>query len=111
MFRHGVHLVNLMEHGAFKSVRTSDFRKLLQRLPAKVQETAAKRYENYFKPDPNHPLLERHDLHDVGDAFKDSFAVEMAYGYRAVGFFDDAEYVWYWCGSHAEYDLRFTKGR
>ena len=113
VFRHGVHLVNLMERKAFKSVRTSDFRKLFKHLPARVQATAAQRYENYFRTDPYHPLLRRHSLHDVDDAFKDSLEVEMARGYRAVGYYDDAEYtyVWYWCGSHAEYDLRFTEGR
>lgn len=95
------------------SRRTKEFKDRLSRLPGRVQETAMERYRNYFSKDPFHPLLCRHDLYDVRDAPKESFAVEMAYGYRAVGRHIESEntYVWYWCGSHAEYDIRFAKGR
>lgn len=97
------------------SVRTPQFKKLFDELPAKVQKSAIARYRNYFAVDPFHDLLERHDLHDVSGAPSDSIAVTVAYGYRAVGFLDQADganrYVWYWCGSHADYDTQFRKGR
>ena len=104
---------NTMERKMFRSVRGRQFKKLFSRLPANVQETATQRFENYFALDQFHPLLRRHDLHDVDDAPTDSFAVEMHYGYRAVAFFDQEEntYVWFWCGTHAEYDSRFAEGR
>jgi hypothetical protein len=86
---------------------------MLRRLPERVQNAARNRYREYFLKDPNHPLLKRHELHDVSDARSNSIAVEIYYGFRAVGFFDEVAscYVWYWCGSHAEYDTRFRKGR
>jgi hypothetical protein len=97
----------------FSSKRTREFKAMLGCLPQRVQKAAQSRYREYFLKDPNHPLLKRHALHDVGDARPGSFAVEIYYGFRAVGFLDEAAscYVWYWCGSHAEYDTRFRKGR
>lgn len=102
-----------MSNGPPRSVRTEDFKKMFDALPANVQRTAIARYQNYFQADPFHPLLERHDLYDVDDATPQSIAVTMAYGYRAVGFYAEGEdtYVWYWCGSHAHYNQRFRTGR
>lgn len=96
-----------------KSKRTKTFKALFALLPKQMQQSATNRYREYFSRDPFHPLLRRHDLHDVRDAQKQSFAVEMHYGYRAVAFQDptDSCYVWYWCGSHADYDERFRSGR
>jgi hypothetical protein len=96
-----------------KSVRTKEFKSKFKRLPGRVQETAENRYKNYFLVDPEHPLLERHNLHDVSDAEPHSIAVTMCHGYRAVCFYDEKAdcYVWYWCGSHAEYNIRFREGR
>ncbi len=96
-----------------RSVRTKDFKKLFAALPDRVKETAVARYENYFRLDPYHPLLDRHNLYDVSDAAHDSIAFAMTYGYRAVAFFDQSTstYVWYWCGSHTDYDRRFRAGR
>ena len=102
-----------MSEGHFRSVRTRQFKVLFDALPARVRQSAINRYKEYFLKNPRHELLERHTLHDVGDAYPGSIAVNMYYGYRAVAFFveEDHTYVWYWCGSHAEYDRRFRKGR
>ena len=96
-----------------RSVRTREFKDQFDRLPARVQKTAISRYKNYFVRDPFHPLLDRHQLHNVDDAPEDSISVEIFYGYRAVGFYDEANrtYVWYWCGSHSKYNTRFREGR
>jgi hypothetical protein len=84
---------------------------MFSKLPQHVQASAVSRYQKYFCIDPAHPLLERHDLYDVDDAAPHSFAVTIAYGYRAVGFLDGNTHVWYWCGTHADYDTRFRAGR
>lgn len=78
-----------------------------------MQTTASRAYENYFLKDPFHPLLERHQLGDTKGNPENAIAVEMTFGYRAVGFFDPVEqtYVWFWCGSHADYDRQFRRGR
>lgn len=98
---------------SFTSIQTREFKDQLASLPQRVQKAAHLRYREYFLKDPNHRLLNRHRLHDVTDAWPNSFAVEIYYGFRAVGFFDEGAscYVWYWCGSHAQYDTRFRKGR
>ena len=102
-----------MDSEGFRSVRTKEFKHQFDLLPARIQKTAISRYENYFVRDTFHPLLGRHPLHDVDDAPEDSVAVEIYYGYRAVGFYDEPNrtYVWYWCGSHSKYDARFREGR
>ena len=97
----------------FSSKTTKEFKGMLAKLPSRVREAAKKRYREYFLKDPDHPLLGRHELHDVRDAPPNNISVEIYYGFRAVGFFDEPAscYVWYWCGSHAEYNTRFRKGR
>ena len=104
-----------MAGAPLRSFRTHQFKKLFDDLPAKVQKSAIARYRNYFVVDPFHDLLDRHNLHDVSDAPSDSIAVTIAYGYRAVGIHDQGEgqnaYIWYWCGSHANYNTQFREGR
>lgn len=96
-----------------KNRRTKEFKKLFDALPLRVRTVAENRFREYFLKDPSHPLLGRHDLFDVGDAPASSFAVWMARKYRAVAYFAERDncYVWYWCGSHADYDQRYRKGR
>lgn len=96
-----------------RSVRTHRFKKLFDGLPARVQKSAIDRYENYFVVNPFHPLLENHKLYDVDDAHARSVAVTIFYGYRAVAAFEESTntYIWYWCGTHGDYDTRFRKGR
>lgn len=96
-----------------RSFQLWDFKKQFAALPPAVQKTARDKYNNYFSKDPYHPLLRRHTLDKMSNAPVPTIAVELSYGYRAVAFHDEPEntYVWNWCGSHADYDRRFKRGR
>ena len=76
---------------------------LYRRLPSRVRRTADK-YFDLLKSDPRHPSLH---LRKIGDLW----SVRAGIHYRAVGM--DAPsgqkgIIWFWIGSHAEYD-RFIK--
>ncbi len=66
------------------------------KLPAKVQKLADKNYE-LMKADPRHPSVRlkkvsRFWLAPVGD------------GYRTLAVEYDGGLLWFWIGTHAEYD-------
>ena len=94
-----------------KDRRTQGFKEMFDNLPAKVQERA-KAAHRLFLEDPNNSALGLHPLHDTKDNPRHSMAVSIGYRYRAV-FVTDEEgvNVWYWIGSHADYDKRFGKNR
>jgi hypothetical protein len=63
-----------------------------------------------FNDNPAHPSLRHHDLQDrkKGNHVAGSFSVSITMQYRAIyvpG--DDGVNIWYWIGTHGEYD-RFT---
>jgi hypothetical protein len=67
-----------------------------QRLPPSVRTTADKNYE-LLKADPRHPSLH---LKKVGKYW----SVRVGLGYRALATEVDENLVWFWIGSHKEYD-------
>ena len=91
--------------------RTREFKAQFDRLPTDVQQKAKKVF-SILKKDPRHPVLERHFLEDTPHNPPRSWAVRIDRSYRAVAFSDEeGTNVWYWIGSHADYDRRFSKGR
>ena len=67
-----------------------------EKLPAAVRELADKNYE-LLKRDPNHPSLH---FKKVG-RFR---SVRIGLRYRALGTDVDDGMLWFWIGSHADYD-------
>lgn len=84
-----------------KSSRTSNFRKLFQKLPQRVKETAKKNYE-LWKINPSHPSLEFKKVKPN----QNIWSVRVGIGWRALGVVKEREdkIVWFWIGSHGEYD-------
>jgi mRNA-degrading endonuclease RelE of RelBE toxin-antitoxin system len=84
-----------------KSSRTKDFRKLFVRLPKHIKETAKKNYE-LWKDNPFHPSLEFKQIRNN----ENIWSVRVGMGWRALGIIkaDEEKIVWFWIGSHAEYD-------
>ena len=81
-----------------KSVTTSRFWASYNMLPQSVRELAAKNYELWCN-DPRHPSLH---FKPIGDGV---WSVRVGAHYRAVGQFQDRKiFVWYWIGTHDEYD-------
>jgi len=78
---------------------TRRFRQLFAALPAHVQRQAQQAYR-LFRQNPSHPGLRFKQVH----ADPPTYSVRVGIGYRAVGALDGDTAVWFWIGSHADYD-------
>lgn len=75
------------------------FWKHYARLPVEVQRLADKNFE-LLKANQNHPSL---DFKKVGRN-RQLWSVRVGDHYRALGLDKSEETVWFWIGTHAEYD-------
>ncbi|AFZ31121.1 hypothetical protein Glo7428_2619 [Gloeocapsa sp. PCC 7428] len=82
-----------------KSRTTTQFRKAFADLPEQVQEQAREAYRQ-FKQDPNYPSLRFKKVHPELPIY----SARISKNYRAVGQLDGDAVIWFWVGSHAEYD-------
>ena len=82
-----------------QSQTTRQFRRLLSDLPADVQRAARRAYRQ-FRDNPAHPGLQFKKLE--GD--DNIYSVRIGLEYRALGVMKKERIVWYWIGSHSEYD-------
>ena len=90
--------------GPLKSRTTADFRRMLDRLPADIRRAADASYA-LFSTDPAHPSLQFKPLRGLANLY----SARVSLGYRAVGKKrDDGSIVWFWIGSHADYDRLLT---
>ena len=78
---------------------TEQFRSLLAHLPAELQTTAREAYR-LFSDNPSHPSLRFKPIHGT----RNVFSARISYGYRALGRVEGDTVVWFWIGSHADYD-------
>jgi hypothetical protein len=78
---------------------TRRFRELYAGLPNHIQQQAREAYR-LFRQDPHHPGL--HFKKVLDDPV--TFSARVGIGYRAVAALDGDTWVWFWIGSHAEYD-------
>ena len=92
-------------NSAIRNVRTHQFKERFAQLPAKIQDAAKDAYR-LFLSDPYSPQLRNHELHDgnKGRHRKASRAVSVTRRYRAIYTIDGDTYVWYWIGSHEDYN-------
>jgi len=83
-----------------KSIRSIDFLKLQKALPAEIRRQAKLAYEQ-FRRDPFYPSLQFKRVNQKHPFF----SVRVGLYYRAVGIREqDDLIVWFWIGTHAEYD-------
>jgi hypothetical protein len=68
-------------------------------LPEQVQEQAREAYRQ-FKEDPNYPSLKFKKVHPQLPIY----SARVNRDYRAVGQLDEDTVIWFWIGSHADYD-------
>lgn len=78
---------------------TGGFWKLYALLPEQVQRRARAAYQR-FQQDSSHPGLQFKKVHE----HEPIYAARISRDYRAVGVKTDNEIVWFWIGSHADYD-------
>ena len=83
-----------------KSIVTKEFWKRFDQLPSPVQEQAIRAYE-IWREDPFHSSLQ---FKRVNKSLS-IYSVRIGLGYRALGVRDREDIVWFWIGSHADYDL------
>jgi len=82
-----------------KSRTTKEFRELLASLPDHVRKQAYKAYR-LFILDTAHPSLHFKKVWD--DPV--TYSARVGIGYRALCQFNGSAFIWFWIGSHAEYD-------
>ena len=82
-----------------RSVTTSKFRKAFEKLPTEIQQRARQAY-TIWKENPNHPGLHFKQIHET----QPIFSVRVGLSYRAIGIKEEDVMVWFWIGSHEEYN-------
>ena len=82
---------------------TERFRKLYENLPEQIRELAKQAYSQ-FKSDPYYPCLHFKRVHSS----QPIYSVRITKDYRAVGIQQNNEIIWFWIGSHSDYD-KLTK--
>lgn len=82
-----------------KSRTTFAFRKAFADLPKQVQEQTRDAYRQ-FKREPGHPSLRFKKVHPELPIY----SVRINRDYRAVGQLEGDTVIWFWLGSHSEYD-------
>ncbi len=75
---------------------TQNFRKLYDELPQEIKEMANKNFK-LLKRDPLHPSLRFKKIGKV-------WSIRIGNGYRALAFKDKDEFIWFWIGTHEEYN-------
>lgn len=83
-----------------KSQLAPDFMRLFRGLPPRIQRLARKNYK-LWNENPAHPGVQ---FKLVGKRMP-VYSVRVGIGWRALGLKVDDAIVWFWIGSHAEYEL------
>jgi len=78
---------------------TRRFREWLAALPVHIRRQAQEAYR-FFQQNPAHPGLRFKQVH----ADPPIYSGRVGIGHRAVGALDGGTIVWFWIGSHADYD-------
>jgi hypothetical protein len=78
---------------------TDSFRTAFRKLPERVQRQALQAYRRWSQ-DPQHPSLHFKQVH----VSKPIYSVRVALGWRALGIREGDTMVWFWIGSHADYE-------
>lgn len=83
---------------------TKRFREAFAELPSHVQRKAREAYQ-LWQQNPQHPGLQFKQVHTR----EPIYSVRVGIGWRAVGVKSDDTMVWFWIGSHADYDKLLSK--
>jgi Txe/YoeB family toxin of Txe-Axe toxin-antitoxin module len=83
---------------------TEDFWKLYHGLPSHIRNTAQNAFQK-FLDNPAHPSLQLERLKFDSRAW----SVRITRNHRAVARRYDDDWLWFWIGSHEEFDRRFPK--
>ncbi len=81
------------------SKTTDRFRKAYAQLPEHVRRRAREAYR-LFRDNPKHPSLRFKQVHPT----RPIYSARVGLGYRALAVWDAGVVVWFWIGTHADYD-------
>jgi hypothetical protein len=82
-----------------KSRTTNDFWKYYAEIPIVVKAKAKEAYK-LFSNNPSHPSIHFKRIHSN----RPIFSVRITRDYRAIGILLKEEIIWFWIGSHSDYD-------
>jgi hypothetical protein len=82
------------------------FRAAFADLPERVQRSARRAHREFVK-NPQHPSLQFKQVHPS----RPIFSARVALGYRALAVRDGDDLIWFWIGSHADYDQMLSRLR
>ena len=83
-----------------KSQATARFRELLAALPPDAQRLARRAFRTWLE-NPSHRSLEFKRLRDTREPV---YSARVGLHWRALALREGDVYVWFWIGSHSEYD-------
>ena len=86
------------------SQTTAAFWKLYEALPPEIQRQAQAAYSK-FEADPYNAGLRFKQVHEI----KPIFSVRISRDYRAVGIKNRDDIIWFWIGSHSDYDKLLSR--
>ena len=76
-----------------------DFVRCFQKLQNRIKRNARKNYK-LWKQNPSHPSLEFKRVHPR----EPIYSIRVGIGWRALGVKEDDAIIWFWIGSHSDYD-------
>jgi len=82
-----------------KSRTTRRFRQDLESLPSEARRRAQEAYR-LFANDPSHPSLRFKKVHPS----EPIYSVRITRQYRALGLWEGDQLIWFWIGSHEDYE-------
>lgn len=82
-----------------KSKTSERFWKCYAELPVAIRKQAKEAYKQ-FQEDPYYPSLHFKQVHST----RPVFSVRITKDYRAVGIIQGADIIWFWVGTHSEYN-------
>ena len=72
---------------------------MLATLPSDIRQHAREAYKR-FNQNPAHPSLNLKRVHPR----RPIYSVRISMNYRTIGELDGTDMIWFWIGSHGEYD-------
>lgn len=87
-----------------RSQTTADFRELLAGAPSAIQAKAQSAYR-LWSENPSHPSLRFKKVHSTLPVY----SVRIDLDWRAVGVLEGDVVIWFWIGSHSDYERLLSK--
>lgn len=86
------------------SYLTDDFIKLFEKLPERIKYQARFAYKEW-KENPFLPNLQFKKIHPM----KPIYSVRINIGWRAIGYKNDNDMIWFWIGSQENYNKMISQ--